>query len=67
MQLDFNITEQRDLHIGIGFLTEESALKAEDNEEYYGDEIFEPSVDEETNTMNDAEARLLALLTRVLD
>ena len=67
MQLDFNITEHQDLHIGIGFLAAESALKAEDNEEYYGDEIFEPSNDEETDTMNDAEARLFALLMRVLD
>ena len=66
MQLDFNITEKSDLSIGIGFLTQESAQKAEENEAYYGDEIFEPSDQEEIDTMNDAEIRLLRLLEKII-
>lgn len=66
MQLDFNLTEKSDLSIGIGFLSEESARKAEENEEYYGDEIFEPSDQEEIDTMNDAEVRLLRILEGII-
>jgi hypothetical protein len=66
MNLDFDITEKADMRIGIGFLTTESAEKAKKNEAYYGDEIFEPSWDEERDTMNDAEQRLFGLLQKVI-
>lgn len=65
MMLEFNLTEKSDHHVGIGFLSAESARKAEENEEYYGDEIFDPSTTEEQETMDYAEMRLFSILDRM--
>lgn len=65
MLLDFNLTEQSETEVGIGFLSQESALKAEDNEKYYEDEIFDPSRKEELETLEWAEDRLFSILNRM--
>jgi hypothetical protein len=62
MLLDFHLTERTTRSVGVGFLSDGSGEIARYLEEYYGEEIFVPSVDEENFILDDAMVRIEKLM-----
>lgn len=65
MMLDYNLTERSKRMVGVGFLSDESDEKAGYLEDYYGSEIFVPSIREEDEIMDDAMLRIEQLIDRI--
>ena len=61
---DYNLTEIEPRRVGVGFITETSHEIADYLEEYYGGEIFIPSVQEEDEIFEDAMRRIEILIEK---
>jgi hypothetical protein len=64
MLLDYNLTERSKRMVGVGFLSDESDQKAGYLEDYYGAEIFVPSIKEEDEIMDDVMLRIEQLIDK---
>lgn len=65
MMTSLHLTEMEKRSVGVGFITEESDEKAGYLEEYYGNEIFVPSEEEEEDIMDDAMLRFEQLIDKL--
>lgn len=65
MMLNYNLTERSKRSVGVGFMSEGSDEIAGYLEEYYGNDIFIPSQQEEDDIMDDAMERIESLIDKL--